>query len=237
MSSVTSRIQNPFAISQSVFCLGWDFDYSSGTEKQVFRKSNANLYVPEGTTAKYQQFDGWNMFAAIYEGEIKEYESDSLKYAYLMSNFTATVIASEKYRDYEAITIPGTVDIEGVVYQVKEIGANAFNGCTNLRNVTIKEGVETIGNSAFQECYSAYFEQLPSSLRTIGDNAFRWCQTNTQRILPEGLLSIGKWAFGGCYYMQKVVLPSTLTSIDEYAFRDNNNLTTVISHISQLPFM
>lgn len=235
LSSVISRIQNPFEISQSVFCLGWDWDYSTGVEKQIFRKSNANLYVPDGTSEEYKKYDGWNMFAAIYEGEIKEYESDSLKYAYLMSNFTATVIASEKYRDYEAITIPGTVDIEGVVYQVKEIGANAFNGCTNLRNVTINEGVETIGNSAFQECYSAYFEQLPSSLRTIGDNAFRWCQTNTQRILPEGLLSIGKWAFSGCYYMQKVVLPSTLTSIDEYAFRDNSNLVTVISHISR-PF-
>lgn len=235
LSSVTSRIQDPFAISQSVFCLGWDFDYSSGTEKQVFRKSNANLYVPEGTTAKYQQFEGWNMFAAIYEGEIKEYESDSLKYAYLMSNLTATVIASDKYRNYSAITIPGTVIIEGIEYKVTEIGANAFKGCSDLRNVTISDGVQTIGNGAFQECYSAYFEQLPSSLRTIGDNAFRWCQTNTQRILPEGLLSIGKWAFSGCYYMQKVVLPSTLTSIDEYAFRDNSNLATVISHISR-PF-
>ena len=232
LSSVVSKIQNPFVISENVFASDWE-TYQDGVA--IWPKSSANLYVPEGTKASYEAIAGWNMFAAIYEGEIKEYESDSLKYAYLMSNLTATVIASDKYRDYEAITIPGTVDIEGVVYQVKEIGANAFNGCTNLRNVTINEGVETIGNSAFQECYSAYFEQLPSSLRTIGDNAFRWCQTNTQRILPEGLLSIGKWAFSGCYYMQKVVLPSTLTSIDEYAFRDNSNLATVISHISH-PF-
>lgn len=235
LSAVTSRILNPFAISQSVFCIEYHWDYSGGESKQIFTKSNANLYVPEGTTAKYQQFDGWNMFAAIYEGEIKEYESDSLKYAYLMSNLTATVIASDKYRNYSAITIPGTVIIEGIEYKVTEIGANAFKGCSDLRNVTISDGVQTIGNGAFQECYSAYFEQLPSSLRTIGDNAFRWCQTNTQRILPEGLLSIGKWAFSGCYYMQKVVLPSTLTSIDEYAFRDNSNLATVISHISR-PF-
>ena len=38
LSSVISRIQNPFGISQSVFCLGWDWDYSTGEEKQIFRK-------------------------------------------------------------------------------------------------------------------------------------------------------------------------------------------------------
>lgn len=232
LSSVVSKIQNPFVISESVFASSWE-TYQDGVA--TWPKSSANLYVPEGTKARYEAIAGWNMFAAIYEGEIKEYESDSLKYAYLMSNLTATVIASDKYRNYSAITIPGTVIIDGIEYKVTEIGANAFKGCSDLRNVTISDGVQTIGNGAFQECYSAYFEQLPSSLRTIGDNAFRWCQTNTQRILPEGLLSIGKWAFSGCYYMQKVVLPSTLTSIDEYAFRDNSNLATVISHISR-PF-
>ena len=234
LSTITSRILNPFAISQSVFCIEYHWDYSGGESKQIFTKSNANLYVPEGTTAKYQQFDGWNMFAAIYEGEIKEYESDSLKYAYLMSNQTATVIASDKYRSYSSITIPGTVTIDGVDYRVTEIGANAFNECYNLNNVTIEYGVETIGNYAFQNCYNADFGQLPSSLRAIGDYAFRWCN-RFNGLLPEGLLTIGKWAFGSCYYMQKVVLPSTLTSIDEYAFRDNSNLATVISHISR-PF-
>ena len=234
LSSVISRIQNPFEISQSVFCLGWDWDYSTGEEKQIFRKSNANLYVPEGTKASYEAIAGWNMFAAIYEGEIKEYESDSLKYAYLMSNQTATVIASDKYRNYSAITIPGTVTIDGVDYRVTEIGANAFNECYNLNNVTIEYGVEKIGNYAFQSCYNADFGQLPSSLRTIGDYAFQWCN-KFNGVLPEGLLTVGKWAFRSCYYMQKVVLPSTLTSIDEYAFRENDNLATVISHISR-PF-
>lgn len=236
LASVTSRIQTPFSISQSVFCLESNSKWDSEQQKDIYTytKSNANLYVPEGTSVQYQQFAGWNMFAAIYEGEIKEYESDSLKYAYLMSNQTATVIASDKYRSYSSITIPGTVTIDGVDYRVTEIGANAFYNCNNLNNVTIKDGVETIGNYAFQDCYNADFGQLPSSLRAIGDYAFRWCN-KFNGILPEGLLTIGKWAFGSCYYMQKVVLPSTLTSIDEYAFRDNSNLATVISHISS-PF-
>lgn len=231
LSSVVSKIQNPFVISESVFASSWE-TYQDGVA--IWPKSSANLYVPEGTKSSYEAIAGWNMFAAIYEGEIKEYESDSLKYAYLMSNLTATVIASDKYRNYSAITIPGTVTIDGVDYRVTEIGANAFYNCNNLNNVTIKDGVETIGNYAFQDCYNADFGQLPSSLRAIGDYAFRWCN-RFNGILPEGLLTIGKWAFGSCYYMQKVVLPSTLTSIDEYAFRDNSNLATVISHISR-PF-
>ena len=231
LSSVVSKIQNPFVISENVFASDWE-TYQDGVA--IWPKSSANLYVPEGTKASYEAIAGWNMFAAIYEGEIKEYESDSLKYAYLMSNQTATVIASDKYRNYSAITIPGTVTIDGVDYRVTEIGANAFNECYNLNNVTIEYGVEKIGNYAFQNCYNADFGQLPSSLRAIGDYAFRWCN-RFNGLLPEGLLTIGKWAFGSCYYMQKVVLPSTLTSIDEYAFRENDNLATVISHISR-PF-
>ncbi len=235
LTSVTSRIQNPFEISQSVFCRGWDWDYSDGTSKQIFRKSNANLYVPEGTSAEYQKYDGWNMFAGIYEGEIKEAVVDSLYYAYLMSSQTATVIASDDYSSYTAITIPATVTIDGVVYQVKEIGNGAFRDRYRLQNVTISEGIETIGKEAFQWCGSADFGTLPSSLRKIDQNAFYNCNNIKKLELPEGLQTVGEWAFGECYYLQKIVLPSSLTSIANCAFKNNSSLTAVISRI-QSPF-
>ena len=235
LTSVTSRIQNPFEISQSVFCRGWDWDYSGGTSKQIFRKSNANLYVPEGTSAQYLKYDGWNMFAGIYEGEIKEAVVDSLNYAYLMSTQTATVIASDDYSSYTAITIPATVTIDGAVYQVKEIGNGAFRDRYRLQNVTISEGIETIGKEAFKWCGSADFGTLPSSLRKIDQYAFFDCDNIKKLELPEGLLTIGEWAFGNCSNMQKVVLPSTLTSISYCAFRENSNLAAVVSRI-QSPF-
>ena len=236
LNSVTSRIQSPFEISQNVFGSESSSSWDPSSQQYIYTytPSNANLYVPEGTLSEYQKYDGWKMFAAIYEGEIKEYESDSLKYAYLMSNQTATVIASDNYRSYSAITIPATVTIDGVVYQVKEIGPNAFRECYSLQNITIEEGVEKIGNSAFVWCSNANFGKLPSSLRSIGESGFYGCRQFTKLELPEGLQSIERHAFAQCTYMQKVTLPSTLTSIGYSAFMDNN-LTAVISRI-QSPF-
>ena len=236
LNSVTSRIQSPFAISQSVFGSesGSEWDPSSQQYISTYTPSNANLYVPEGTLSEYQKYAGWKMFAGIYEGEIKEYESDSLKYAYLMSSQTATVIASDKYRSYSAITIPATVTIDGVVYRVTEIGASAFRECYSLYNITINDGVEKIGSSAFVWCSNADFGTLPSSLKTIGESAFYGCRF-TKLELPEGLKVIERHAFAQCSNMMKVTIPSTVTSIGYSAFSGTSSLSAVVSRI-QSPF-
>ena len=230
-SSVTSRIQNPFEISELVF---GSTTWNSDKQKEDTIPSKANLYVPEGTMAKYQAIKGWTMFAGIYEGELKEAQVDSLKYAYLQSSKTATVVSGE-YREYTAITIPSTVTIDETVYQVKEIGANAFRDCYNLNNVTISEGIETIGKEAFQWCSNAVFGTLPSSIRVISGNAFWDCDRIEKLVIPEGVQTLGDAAFGACSGLQKVTLPNTLISIGERAFESCSNLTTVISHI-QTPF-
>ena len=236
LSSVTSRIKNPFDISQSVFCLSYSSSWSNEEQKEIYTytPSEANLYVPEGTSAKYKEYKGWNMFAGIYEGELQEAVVDSIKYSYLASRRVATVVSGD-YSDYTAITIPATVTINGVSYQVKEIGVGAFQYCYNLQNVTISKGIETVGKSAFSECYNADFGTFPSSLKTIGDNAFYNCNKLVKLELNEGLLSIGNYAFRYCSNMQKVTLPSSLTSIGYRAFDDTGNLTAVVSRI-QNPF-
>ena len=55
MTSVTSEIEEPFAIDES-----------------VFENATATLYVPYGTKAKYQTTAGWNQFPNIVEMEAEE---------------------------------------------------------------------------------------------------------------------------------------------------------------------
>ena len=236
LSSVTSRITDPFEISESVFCTEWSSTYDEGQQKEIFTytPSKANLYVPDGTLAKYQAFSGWKMFAGMFEGELQEQVVGDLKYAYLPSTLTATVVAGD-YSELRNVTVPGTVTIDGTTYQVKEIGAGAFRDNWQLESVIIQNGVETIGKEAFRWCGNATFSALPSSLRTIEQNAFNNCNNIKILDLPEGLLTIGNNAFIYCYGLQKVILPSTLTSIGESAFASNNNLSVVVSHI-QPPF-
>ena len=227
LSSVVSRIQEPFAIDDNVFCrTAWD----ESEQKTVYNPSRANLYVPEGTTSKYQAIKGWTMFAAIYEGEVHEAVVGDLKYSYLPSSQVAIVIADD-YSKLVDVTIPSNVTIEGEVYQVKEIGSGAFREYNNISSVTFEDGLEVIGDYAFQGCWNTEFNELPYTVTTIGESAFNNCNKISTLILPENLRTIGDYAFNYCDGLMQVVLPSSLANIGERAFANCRNLIIVTSRI------
>ena len=70
------------------------------------------------------------------------------------------------------VVVPGTVEYDGITYTVKGVGNWAFEGCGDLRKVTISEGISKIGAYAF--CYCGNLERviLPSTLEYI-DNLNR----------------------------------------------------------------
>ena len=53
---------------------------------------------------------------------------------------------------------------------IKEIGYGAFDGCAQLQNIVIPDGVERIGDYAFRYC-DAYII-IPSSVKEIGSSSF-----------------------------------------------------------------
>ena len=57
---------------------------------------------------------------------------------------------------------------------LKEIGEGAFEGCTNLKDVEIKENsaINKIGKNAFRNCPYLTSIVIPSSVTEIGDDAF-----------------------------------------------------------------
>ena len=65
-----------------------------------------------------------------------------------------------------------------------QIGAWAFDGCSNLTSIT-----------------------LPSSLTSIGEYAFQYCSL-TSITIPEGVTQIGEYAFSGCSNLTSVVIES-----------------------------
>ena len=68
------------------------------------------------------------------------------------------------------VVVPGTVEYDGITYTVKGVGNWAFEGCGDLRKVTISEGISKIGAYAF--CYCGNLERviLPSTLERIESN-------------------------------------------------------------------
>lgn len=104
-------------------------------------------------------------------------------------------------RDIESIVIPGSI---------KEIPARCFEGCTNLRSVTLNEGTEVIGRFAFSGCSSLRTLDLPASMGTRiparDNNAF--------------ISNVGKAAFDGCDIKvnvskcPKIVVASQIPNMD-----------------------
>ena len=172
LTSVTSNIKEPFAISDNVFGIStWVGDVETITPP------TATLYVPIGTAAKYQAADGWKQFATIYEGELKQVTIDNITYEYVTGSKIAIAVKGNPTEN--VVTIPASITVEGVTYPVTTIGTEAFWNKNIIRELTISEGIKTIDSKAFRYCYGLHKLSLPSSLTEIGDYAFGNCSNMT----------------------------------------------------------
>lgn len=97
----------------------------------------------------------------------------------------------------------------------KEIKSGAFDGCKELKSVTLG-AVETIGDLAFANCENLSTFDFPAALKTIGAHAFKNTKITNARF--NAVITIGDYAFYGCEYLKSVYIPSTTTNIGEFAF-------------------
>lgn len=232
LTSVESHIIEPFDISESVFAGSSTWDDTNND--YIYFPSSAKLYVPAGTKSKYAAAKGWNMLAAIVEGEVKEGFDGVLKYSYCTGGDEATVIQDDSYKELTEVAIPATATLGGKSYKVTTVGNRAFMECHNLTSVTLSDGLVSIGKYSFQ---GTDFKEIsfPKTLKSIGESAFEWCWQITSVTLPDNLESVGRYAFSYMSNLQKVVLPSTIQSIGDGAFYYNQNLASVESYIIE-PF-
>lgn len=114
---------------------------------------------------------------------------------------------------------------------VKGIGSNSFNGCTNLSSVTYETSALTaIGGYAFYQDYALHDLNVPGTVKSIGDYAFRDCYSAyaSALVLPSALTSIGTYAYWNCYSLKELEIPSGLTAIGNYALAGCRALSSII---------
>ena len=160
LSHVVSFILDPFQINDDVFAT---IAYNNGT-----------LYVPVKTGKLYKGASGWSNFLSVLEGEMYETTLDGMTYAYIPNLKIAKL--TKGISDATDVTIPSSISIDGISYQVEDIERSAFYGFNSLVNLTVSEGIKTIGYTAFKNCYNLKTVSLPSSLVSIGDYAFENCK-------------------------------------------------------------
>ena len=103
---------------------------------------------------------------------------------------------------------------------VTNIGADAFQGCTSLMDITIPDSVSSIGNSAFSGCTSLTNIIIPDGVTSIGHDTFASCSSLTSIAIPDSVTSIGDQAFRDCTSLRSITIPDSVTSIGRKAFRE-----------------
>lgn len=102
----------------------------------------------------------------------------------------------EDQSNMKKISIPATIQWNGIEYQVVEIGDYAFEGNKNLTSVVIGKNIEIIGEAAFMNCKNLKKVSLGTGLNTIEKKAFYNCKKLSKlNIYSRGIRKIGKKAF------------------------------------------
>ncbi|OUM68891.1 hypothetical protein PIROE2DRAFT_3271, partial [Piromyces sp. E2] len=131
-----------------------------------------------------------------------------------------------RYHAFEGCTNLKSVTIGDSVITISD---HAFEGCTNLQSVTIGDSVTSIGYGAFFGCNnlkSVTFEG--NKVKTIDNDAFNECNSLTSITIPDSVETIGEAAFYGCYSLPSINIPDSVTTIGDYVFYSCRSLTSVI---------
>ena len=163
----------------------------------------------------------FSISASAYDVEV-----DGIYYNIVTKGKAAEVTKGDnKYSGDE--TIPETITVDNVVYNVTSIGGSAFYGCTGLTSITIPNSVTSIGDDAFSFCTGLTSITIPNSVTSIGVSAFSSCHGLTSITIPNSVTSIGDNAFLGCDGLTSITIPNSVTSIGRDAFWDCTGLTSI----------
>lgn len=117
---------------------------------------------------------------------------------------------------------------------VEYIGSYAFSNNSNLRMVTLNEGVLSMGDHCFTNCTGLTTIKLPSTLEYMGVGVLNGCTNLTYNTYENG-----KYIAGGnnLYFALLGAVDNTVSEFTihanckyllQYALANNNNLTTVV---------
>lgn len=166
-------------------------------------------------------------------------ESDGLCY---MRSGSGVVVTASNAGGYSGdVVVPEEIIIGDETLSVTGVEAYAFYGNSDLRSVSLGEGVTWIGRAAMGDCNGLVRVNLPESLISLGDEAFWGCPMLVEVTGGENLSEVGTGVFRDCKSLVTYKLPSDLTEVSDAMFDGCGSLTHVtmnndVSRIGSLSF-
>ncbi len=213
-----------------------------------------NTVIFEAIPASGYQFKEWNdgntenprtaeiicdtVFTAEFSPESimvigDKFAVNGINYAYLGGD-SVEVTKGDNYKG--SITVPATIDYNETSYRVTAIGWGAFGRYSDLKSVTILEGVKEIKSFAFYNSSSLQTINIPNSIIKIAGSVFSGCSGLTSPVynnklfacfplsssgaytIPDGIEIIVSGAFNQRHNLTSIVIPNSVITIEEYAF-------------------
>lgn len=101
-----------------------------------------------------------------------------------------------------------------------------FQGCENLTEITVPEGIKTLPDYAFDNSNYLVTLNLPSSLTKIGKGSVANCEKLKDIKIPDSVKTIGEYAFRGCG-LKTVSLGDSIETIERSVFEECRKLEKV----------
>jgi hypothetical protein len=164
--------------------------------------------------------------------------SDNLKYihdgAFAYCSGLSQIILPNKLMTIgrNAFSNSGLTSIE-LADNIK-IGNNAFECCSNLKEITISStttdmGLYTLGMEAFSDCKGLTKVCFSEGSQHVRHGLFKGCSNLSTVLIPNGAHHIEDFAFYLCDELKKIYIPSSVTNIGRSAFDriDRKNKLTI----------
>ena len=153
---------------------------------------------------------------------------DGLRYLIDPDVKTAALVPKTDGQYSGDIVVPEKVkSSDGAEYSVTSLGAECFNGCSDLTSVTLPSSVTSLGESCFSGCDGLTSVTIPSSITSLGKYCFYGCSGLTSITIPSSVTSLGDGCFSHCGGLTSITLPSSVTSLGKYCFYGCSALTSV----------
>lgn len=122
----------------------------------------------------------WHVFGGIRYKIVRVKKNDRTVMLWSMAN-----------KRMKNVTIPDSVKLRSRSFQVVQIADRAFEGCRNLKKVTVGKKVEIIGNKSFSGCKKLKRVIIRSrKLKKIGKGAFSGIGKDVKFKIPKGVSKV-----------------------------------------------
>ena len=84
-------------------------------------------------------------------------------------------------------------NLESLTLSVTKIKTSAFEGCSEIKEITLENGLESIGDSAFYGCRNLTEIVIPNTVTSIGDYTFKDCNSLSNILIEDrdSVLTLG----------------------------------------------